>query len=124
MLEATSGGHSMARVSRRRWSTAVAIGITLSVLVVEGMAGDGGPRLVSGVPDSALVELGRRLFFDPAVSRRGMRSCADCHDPDHGYTDVEPLSRDDRGPTPRRSQTLIDVADGEWFHWHGEFRKL
>src|SRR5437868_15513859 len=49
-----------------------------------------------------LAELGRRLFFDPAASSRmGMRSCADCHDPAHGYSDAQRASLDDTGPTAR-----------------------
>jgi cytochrome c peroxidase len=74
--------------------------------------------------DAAVVELGRRLFFDAAVSRTGMRSCADCHDPRHGYGDHAPKSRDDRGFTLRHSQTLIDGGDNPSAHWDGEFRRV
>jgi cytochrome c peroxidase len=34
---------------------------------------------------SILAELGRRLFFDPALSASGKLSCASCHDPAHAY---------------------------------------
>jgi cytochrome c peroxidase len=34
---------------------------------------------------SILAELGRRLFFDPALSASGRLSCASCHDPAHAY---------------------------------------
>jgi cytochrome c peroxidase len=34
---------------------------------------------------SVLAELGRRLFFDPALSASGKLSCASCHDPAHAY---------------------------------------
>jgi cytochrome c peroxidase len=32
-----------------------------------------------------LAELGRRLFFDPALSASGRLSCGSCHDPAHAY---------------------------------------
>ncbi len=75
-------------------------------------------------PESARVELGRRLFFDPAASRTGTRSCADCHDPAHGYSDVEAISRDARGATPRRTQTLVDCVDSPTMDWLGAFKRI
>jgi len=33
----------------------------------------------------ALTDVGRRLFFDPALSASGKISCATCHDPDYAY---------------------------------------
>jgi cytochrome c peroxidase len=35
---------------------------------------------------AALETLGRRLFFDPALSASGQMSCASCHDPAHGFS--------------------------------------
>lgn len=32
-----------------------------------------------------LTALGRKLFFDPALSASGKQSCASCHDPAHGF---------------------------------------
>jgi cytochrome c peroxidase len=34
---------------------------------------------------SLLAELGRRLFFGPALSASGRLSCASCHDPAYAY---------------------------------------
>ncbi|WP_038761019.1 cytochrome-c peroxidase [Burkholderia pseudomallei] len=36
-------------------------------------------------PLSAVAQLGRALFFDPALSASGRQSCASCHSPDHAY---------------------------------------
>src|SRR5688500_12522553 len=58
--------------------------------------------------EEAKVELGRRLFFDPVASRSGARSCASCHDPEHGFSDPTPRSDDDVSRTRRHSQTLLD----------------
>jgi cytochrome c peroxidase len=75
-------------------------------------------------PNEALVELGRRLFFDPAVSRSGTRSCADCHDPEHGFSDPRARSLDVSGLTPRHAQTLIDCGEARRFHWEGELTSI
>ncbi|WP_337267963.1 cytochrome-c peroxidase [Oryzifoliimicrobium ureilyticus] len=34
---------------------------------------------------AALAELGRKMFFDPALSASGQQSCASCHDPAHAF---------------------------------------
>lgn len=106
---------------------AVAFPITLGtfvalLLVMSEPAADASePGRRMSTRERARVELGRRLFFDPAVSRLGFRSCADCHAPDHGFSDPSPRSFDERGPTRRHSQTLIDGADNPSAHWDGEF---
>ncbi len=35
------------------------------------------------------AQLGRRLFFDPALSASGRMSCATCHDPAHAYAPAD-----------------------------------
>lgn len=99
-----------------------------SCIVVAGLvvgfaatATGGDPRPVAPSRGDALVELGRRLFFDPAVSRSGDNSCASCHEPDHGFSSADRLNDDDFLATHRHSQTLIDSGDGRRFHWDGEF---
>lgn len=42
-------------------------------------------RLPPVQPLSAVAQLGRQLFFDPALSASGRQSCASCHDPANGY---------------------------------------
>lgn len=74
--------------------------------------------------EEALVQLGRRLFFDPVVSRSGARSCASCHDPDHGFSDPARVSDDDFGRTRRHSQTLLDTHRNPTAHWDGEFETV
>jgi cytochrome c peroxidase len=70
-----------------------------------------------------VVELGRRLFMDPTVSRLGRNSCASCHDPERAFSDPRTRSPDDTGNTKRHSQTLLDLT-GEGFHWDGEFKTV
>ena len=49
-------------------------------------------------PLSAAARLGRRLFFDPALSGSGRMSCASCHDPRHAYAPGNALSVQLGGP--------------------------
>lgn len=59
----------------------------------------------------ASVELGRRLFFEPRMSRDGTMSCASCHFPDRAFSDTVALSIGVRGlPGMRNSPTLANVA--------------
>jgi hypothetical protein len=71
--------------------------------------------------ERAVIELGRRLCFDPAVSRSGTRACATCHDPELAFADDSPTGRDEHGDTARTSQTLLETASAGAFHWDGEF---
>ena len=47
---------------------------------------------VSGDTDAAKAELGRLLFFDPALSRNDDISCAHCHHPDFGFADGQRIA--------------------------------
>ena len=42
-------------------------------------------------PLSAATQLGRKLFFDPALSGSGKLSCASCHNPAHAYAPANAL---------------------------------
>lgn len=74
----------------------------------------------------AKAELGRSLFFEPILSRDGTRTCGTCHWPSRDWTDDLPrAARNDGGPLPTRTPTLLDVA---WIErnlgWDGQFRDL
>ena len=70
------------------------------------------------------IELGRRLFFDPLASQSGLKACAACHDPGHGFSDPEVVSRDGVGLSARHSQTILDADQNPSAHWDGEFRSV
>jgi cytochrome c peroxidase len=40
----------------------------------------------------ALTQIGRKLFFDPALSASGRQACASCHDPAHGLGPPDALA--------------------------------
>lgn len=52
-------------------------------LCILAIAGSSGPP----PPGEALAALGRRLLGERRLSADGVRSCLDCHRPEHGYTD-------------------------------------
>ena len=45
------------------------------------------------VPNAQRVALGRKLFFDPILSRDSSVACGDCHFPAHAFSDTVALSR-------------------------------
>jgi len=60
---------------------------------------------------AALTALGRRMFFDPALSASGRLACATCHDPRHGLAPandlpVQPGGRDLRESGMRAAPSL------------------
>ena len=63
------------------------------------------------IQNQALVDLGRELFFDPALSGSGNTSCASCHLPELGWGVKDAKSRTDSGGlTSRRSQPLLGIG--------------
>jgi cytochrome c peroxidase len=73
----------------------------------------------------AKVELGRKLFFDTALSGDGSRSCATCHAPVSGWQDG--LARHealDGTLLGRRTPSAQDGAWGELFFWDGRAASL
>lgn len=104
-------------------TSGIAMFVVASAAVGGSLSADTQPT-----PDTATLaaraELGRRLFFDPAVSRAGRVSCGSCHDPAHGFTDVNHPSQDEWGPTQRRTMPLADLPKDGPFHADGEFATL
>jgi cytochrome c peroxidase len=86
-----------------------------------------GPRPAS--PDNPLtaarVALGRKLFFDPSLSRDGTVACATCHRPDHGFSspDGKPLGVGGQQAN-RRAPTILNRAYGTAFFWDGRASSL
>jgi cytochrome c peroxidase len=63
------------------------------------------------ITNQPLVDLGRELFFDPAVSASGKTACVTCHLPQLGWAVTDQKSKNDSGKlTSRRSQPLIGMG--------------
>ena len=76
--------------------------------------------------DSATIQLGRVLFYDPVLSLDSTISCASCHSPYNTFTHVDhALSHGiyDRIGT-RNSPVLVNLAWGKSFMWDGAVNHL
>ncbi|GAC19355.1 cytochrome-c peroxidase [Paraglaciecola arctica] len=64
------------------------------------------------------IDLGRILFFDPALSKDGSMSCASCHQPDKGFSDGLGRSKGfDGRQLTRSAPSLWNVAFLDKFYW-------
>ncbi len=62
----------------------------------------------------SLVNLGKRLFFDPRLSSKNDKSCATCHNPKQFFTDGK-----NHPPFFRNSQVLWGLEEAQYFFWDG-----
>jgi cytochrome c peroxidase len=66
------------------------------------------------------IELGRRLFFDPQLSRDGTVSCATCHVPIRVFADAKAVATGVHGRVGRRNvPSLFNRAYQRSFFWDG-----
>lgn len=71
------------------------------------------------------VVAGRKLFFDPKLSKTNTISCATCHVEEHGWTDLDRFSIGHDGAVmQRRTQTLLGVGWSQKFGWDGGIDSL
>jgi len=71
------------------------------------------------------VELGKKLFFDPRLSRDGTVSCGTCHKPELAFSDARPRATGIEGRMGRRrSPRIINRAWGRSFFWDGRAATL
>lgn len=68
------------------------------------------------------IALGKKLFFDPILSKNNTQACADCHSPENAFTDSERFSDGIGGVFGNRnSMPLFNLAWNydEKFFWDG-----
>lgn len=86
------------------------------------------PRLAPAADDplaKAKVELGRKLFFDPRVSRTGEMACASCHDPDLGWADGRTVSFGlHRTALRRNAPSVLNAVHAASLFWDGRAGSL
>jgi cytochrome c peroxidase len=72
-----------------------------------------------------VVALGKRLFFDPILSRDRSLACVFCHDPGRAYTDGRAVALGVfRRPGTRNAPTLVNRGYGASFFWDGRMPTL
>jgi cytochrome c peroxidase len=78
------------------------------------------PAPTDNQPNSARIELGRALFFDPRLSAKGVMSCATCHNPALGWTDGRPTAvGHDMKILGRATPTIVNAAFNPLQMWDG-----
>jgi len=71
------------------------------------------------------ISLGKKLFFDPILSRANNISCASCHDSVKGWGDADKVAIGDKGRKgTRNSPTLLNTAYQFVYFWDGRARSL
>jgi cytochrome c peroxidase len=70
-----------------------------AVVPLDPVAAGAAARLkAKQAPLSAMAMLGKKMFFDPALSASGKMSCASCHDPEHAFAPGNSLDVQLGGP--------------------------
>jgi len=69
---------------------------------------------------STKVALGKRLFFDPILSRDSTIACSSCHLPEMAFTDRRSVSVGIEGRSgSRNAPSLVNIAYQKLFFWDG-----
>jgi len=76
-------------------------------------------------PNSARVNLGWHLFFDPRLSGDGNMSCGTCHNPGLGWSDGLPTAKGVKSTVlGRASPTIVNSAFNTIMMWDGRKKNL
>lgn len=72
------------------------------------------------------INLGRKLFFDPILSRDSSLSCSSCHQPEKSFTDALASSKGvDNIPGRRSAMSLLDIGfQAKGLFWDGRAQSL
>jgi cytochrome c peroxidase len=71
------------------------------------------------------IELGKKLYFDPRLSKDGTISCATCHDPSLAWAEDEPTSTGVGGQVGAvNSPTVLNAAYAAVQFWDGREESL
>jgi len=69
--------------------------------------------------------LGKRLFYDPLLSRTNEVSCGSCHQQQYGFADPAAVSTGVDGRTgTRNAPSIVNAAWGATFFWDGRAASL
>lgn len=85
-----------------------------------------GTALTDVKVNKALVQLGRQLFFEKALSGNSARSCATCHQPEKYFTDALPksLALDGHTSVQRNAPTLFYAGYQRAQFWDARVKTL
>jgi cytochrome c peroxidase len=76
-------------------------------------------------PTAETIALGRKLFYDPRLSKGNTVSCASCHNPNIGFADGRAIAQGVGGLTGKRNApTLLNAAFDTLQFWDGRAPSL
>jgi cytochrome c peroxidase len=76
-------------------------------------------------PTVETIALGRKLFYDPRLSKDNSLSCASCHNPNIGFTDGRAIAQGVGGVIGiRNSPTVLNAAYSPLQFWDGRASSL
>lgn len=81
------------------------------------------PYMPTKTDTLAMIQLGKRFFFDPRFSESQKIACATCHDPQKSFTDGKRVATG-LSETAMNAPTLINVRNGHWFFHNGRADSL
>lgn len=109
--------------SRQNPRSAKPIGTPVEIKAPLGLPPIPFPR--DNPPTAETIALGRRLYYDPALSVDNTVSCATCHGPEQGFSDGKPVSNGVQNKTgTRNSPTVLNSAYFEVQFWDGRAPSL
>jgi cytochrome c peroxidase len=83
------------------------------------------PIPANNPPTAETIALGRKLFYDPRLSKDNTVSCASCHHPDLAFTDNLRVAKGVGGLTGKRNApTLLNAAYSPVQFWDGRAASL
>jgi len=95
------------------------------VSLQEWLLADQPPIPEHNKPSKERIELGKKLFFDPRISRKGNMSCATCHSPMLGWSDGLAVAVGHDGLIlDRASPVVTNTAYNTIQMWDGRKRDL
>jgi cytochrome c peroxidase len=65
-----------------------------------------------------LALLGRALFFDERLARKGDLACASCHRPEYWFAEPEAVPKL-RSGIQRNTPSVVNIFASNWFFWDG-----
>jgi len=83
------------------------------------------PYPADNKPTPERIDLGKKLFFDPRLSKDGDMSCASCHNPALGWSDALPTARGFHGKKlDRATPSIYNAAFNSIQMWDGRKTSL
>ncbi len=83
------------------------------------------PHAENNIPTQARIELGKKLFFDPRLSKDNNMSCATCHNPMFGWSDGLATAKGFKSKQLNRaSPTIVNTVFQTLQMWDGRKKDL